>query len=425
MLHEDPDAGWGTRSPGRVGNTKPVSVLAYRSRPVSQPSITDLEHLLRAAQQRNRVEGVTGILIYDQGCFFQWLEGPKPGLMRVWDSIRRDPRHVDLKILRHESLPKRLFNHWDMRFARRTRGEIDRTFTVMNAPHELLSKLRQHPSVLVDSGWDSVFSTAVVPQLIDALVHPQPEFGDSGDGAVQRIWHAPRSAAADLAGLLQHFDPLDSSHFVDALIEQGAGLEPLFREVFEPAARRLGGLWEDDLCDDFGVAAALGRLQVEARRLSAVLCDDTVARHPGHAVLVVSQPGEMHGLGRTMGSELFLRDGWDVICEIPRNNNVLLELVHETWFDVLDLSVSTALRRDQQLATIRATIDATRSASRNPRLAIIVDGRSFFEQPAAYQIVGADMGCRTAAELVPSALRWLDAHPSTPLGCAAVPASCQ
>jgi hypothetical protein len=308
-----------------------------------------------------------------------------------------------------------------MRFARRTRGTIDRTLSVMNAPDELLSKLRQQPAVLVDSGWDSVFSTAVVPRLMDALLQTLPDPGSEP----QRIWHAPQSAAADLAALLQHFDPFRSSHFVDALIDQGAGLEPLFREVFEPAARRLGSLWEDDLCDDFAVAAALGRLQVEARRLSSELFDCTVPTHPGHAVLVVSQPGEIHGLSRTMGSELFLRNGWDVSCEVPCDNNGLLELVHETWFDVLDLSVSTAFRREHQLAAIRLTIDAARSASRNPEIAIIVDGRSFFERPFAYREVGADMGCHTAAELVPLAVRWLDTHQATPFKGAAAMVSCR
>jgi len=296
----------------------------------------------------------------------------------------------------------------------------------MREPDELISKLRRQPCILADDAWDSIFARSVVPRLKDALMDSLSSHSSRDDGQVtattdsQKIWHAPKSAAQDLAGLLQHLDAADSSNFLDALVNQGAGVEPLFREVFEPAARCLGGLWEDDCCDDFGVAAALARLQLEARRLSLTLGDDCPAefpgsaRHPGHVVLVVSQPGEMHGLSCTLGSELFLRDGWDVICEIPRSDNALREILHENWIDVLDLSVSTALRRDQQLAAIRFTIRAARAASRNPKLAVIVDGRSFFERPQAYRDVGADIGCCTSCDLVPAALNWLRAHQLEP-----------
>lgn len=417
MHHESGD--WSDARSRTRGVRQPVFVLAYRSRPVTTPTPAELDLLLRKAQQRNRLEGLTGLLIYDQGCFFQWLEGPKHGLLRVWDSIRRDARHTDFKILRQQSATARFFGGWDMRLARRTRGEIDRVLTAMEGPQELLTKLRVQPSVLPGGAWDHVFADAVLPRL--RSVH---DWGSSGLHHVRAgdlkstaaIWHAHRGAGIELADVLQALDPGAAVRYVDALLDQGADLEPLFHEVFEPAARCLGGLWEDDRCDDFNVTLALGRLQVEVHRVSAALVHPKRIAQPGQAVLVAPQPGEAHGLNASMCAELFLRDGWDVSREYPADDQDLRKILHEQWFDVLDLSLSAALRRDQQLPAMRFTIRAARAASLNPALAVIVDGRSFFECPQAYLEVGADIGCSTSTATVSAAQVLLDAHDVTRLG---------
>jgi hypothetical protein len=373
-----------------------------------------LDTILRKAQERNRAEGLSGLLIYDQGCFFQWLEGPKLNLARVWDSIRRDPRHRDIKVLRQETLAARFFAGWDMRLARRTRGDIDRILKQMEAPQELLSRMPVQPAILAASVWDQLITDVVIPTL--RSVHP----GQHRDlrvtvagltSGLQRhattIWHAHRDAGADLARTLLSVEPLETERFIDSLLEQGADLEPLFHEVFEPAARCLGGSWDDDACDDFTLTVAMGRLQIEARRLGSTLGNHLPA-HSGHTMLVALQPGEDHGLNAAMGSELLMREGWDVSHEFPRNDNMLRDILHEQWFDVLDISQSAALLRDHRLPALRFTILAARAASLNPALAVIVDGRSFFERPQAYLEVGADIGCGTSLDLAPAAQLLLD-----------------
>jgi methanogenic corrinoid protein MtbC1 len=415
MLYQE-SSGWsGARARSRGTAANPVAVLAYRSRPVTAPSVEELDRLLRSAQERNRSEGLTGLLVYDRGCFFQWLEGPDLGVMRVWNSIRRDPRHTDFKILRQQTVPKRFFG-WHMRLARRSHGEIDRALATMKTPHELLRKLRLQPSVLTDSTWDQVFADAVLPRLRPAL----PTLRDAGlprrEASVVQfrprpaeprppasIWHAHRGAGDELAKLLLEVDPADAERFVDGLLDHGAGLEPLFHEVFEPAARCLGGLWEADRCDDFHVTLAMGRLQVEVRRLGLTRMRPQQFTERGQAILIAPQPGEPHGLGASMSCELFLRDGWDVSCEISSDNNMLKDILHGQWFDVLEISSSGALRRDHQLPALRGTIRAARAASLNPALAVIVDGRSFVERPEAYLEVGADLGCISATYAVPAA----------------------
>uniref|UniRef100_UPI0013DAEED6 BLUF domain-containing protein n=1 Tax=Stenotrophomonas maltophilia TaxID=40324 RepID=UPI0013DAEED6 len=61
--------------------------LVYRSLAVEPPSARALQRILEVARRRNATEGLTGLLVHDQGCFVQWLEGPPEGLDRVWESI--------------------------------------------------------------------------------------------------------------------------------------------------------------------------------------------------------------------------------------------------------------------------------------------------------------------------------------------------
>ena len=76
-------------------------------------------------------------------------------------------------------------------------------------------------------------------------------------------------------------------------------------------------------------------------------------------------------------------------------------LLANTWFDALDLSLSTAFGRDGWLPRMRATVAHARAASRNPALVVVVGGRVFGAASDAGQQVGAD-GCYSSALQVAS-----------------------
>lgn len=414
MLHEQSAAWTGAMEGVRGDHT--IGMLAYRSRAVRPPTEWELSELLRHAQERNNAERITGLLIYDQGYYFQWLEGPEPALMRVWNSVRRDTRHREVEILREQSLPERFFGSWDMRLARRIRQGFDKALIVATAPTDVLKKLRDRPAVLADSTWDRVFADVVLPTLglKHAVAFPDKRLTEAAFTPhdlhpAAGIWHATRQAAPELAATLLSPDDMECGRYVRRLIDDGAKMEPLFREVFEPAARCLGGFLEEGRCSDFGLTLAMGRLQLEVRRLGASFTREDRAIKPGHAILIAPQPGEPHGLTAAMDSELFWRDGWDVSCEYPTTDNALRGLVRDHWFDVLDLSLSNALLREQELQAMGVTIRAVQAASLNPALAILVEGRPFFERPRAYLDVGADLGCVSSTDAVLTAQRLLDA----------------
>lgn len=209
--------------------------------------------------------------------------------------------------------------------------------------------------------------------------------------------------AAELARLLVATQPKAALALIEERRAGGHSFATLCACLFEPAARALGALWQDDSCSEFDVALGLHHLQGALRRISqeyAAVRGQTQPWSTSRAVLVAASPHETHTLGSAITSELFWRAGWDVSCEYPRDDNSLSRLVRERWFDVLQLSLSGAFLREHRLPALAASIRAAHANSRNPALVVIVGGRIFHERPEAYVAVGAHAGSTTALDLV-------------------------
>ncbi len=98
-----------------------LSAIVYRSRAVAPMTDTDLFYLLAQARENNAKHGLSGIIVYDRGHFFQWIEGHDIALGRAWHQIRTDQRHTDVVVLIDQQIPTRLFEGWTMQFAHRDR----------------------------------------------------------------------------------------------------------------------------------------------------------------------------------------------------------------------------------------------------------------------------------------------------------------
>jgi methanogenic corrinoid protein MtbC1 len=378
-----------------------LSMIAYRSLAVLTPTAAALQELLRSSQIRNRAAGLTGVLIHDRGAYFQWLEGPTESLQRVWASISQDPRHHQITVLREEPLSDRVFRGWDLRIATGDRVSIDATVAAMESSSAHLRRVIGKPKSVTDLSLEDAFATIVIPRLRrvhgrHAPFHP-----------TAAIWHADAGCVAKLAGLLTSPHAVESSNFVDSLLDQGASFNALCKEVFEPAQLQLGKSWDEDLCDDFHLTVAMARLQMEIRRVEAAMPAEHLHK-PMHSVLLAAPLNELHRAGHIMSSQVFERDGWDVMCNLPGDDQALNTLLHKQWFDVLQLSQSGALRRDSRLNSIRAMIDSARASSLNPSLIVMVDGRTFVERPQIFRAVHANAMCLSALDSVPIAERLLE-----------------
>lgn len=90
--------------------------LTYTSegiRPLSRPQI---DHLLARAQARNAEHAVTGVLLYTNDHFIQYIEGPAEGVAAIWDIIKADPLHHRIVEHTREPIRERAFAEWAMAF---------------------------------------------------------------------------------------------------------------------------------------------------------------------------------------------------------------------------------------------------------------------------------------------------------------------
>lgn len=89
--------------------------LLYCSRAAVGVALPQVQQLAEQAQQANARHGISGLLVYGSGVFFQWLEGPPGAVLRLMQCIRADPRHTHVvEVSRHEALHERLFPQWGM-----------------------------------------------------------------------------------------------------------------------------------------------------------------------------------------------------------------------------------------------------------------------------------------------------------------------
>jgi hypothetical protein len=90
--------------------------LIYVSSAVKLLSQKELFDILEVSRRNNEKVGITGMLLYKEGNFMQFLEGPKEEVCATLDRIKKDPRHRGLIVLLQQEHPNREFTEWAMGF---------------------------------------------------------------------------------------------------------------------------------------------------------------------------------------------------------------------------------------------------------------------------------------------------------------------
>ena len=89
--------------------------VVYCSRATAGVDEAAVQRLLVSARRANAANGVTGLLVFGSGIFFQWLEGPRTSVLALLALLRTDNRHEDIVVLdESEEARERLFPDWDM-----------------------------------------------------------------------------------------------------------------------------------------------------------------------------------------------------------------------------------------------------------------------------------------------------------------------
>lgn len=95
-----------------------LEAIAYVSSAVGSPSEAELAALLESARAKNDEVGVTGVLLYHDGTFFQYFEGSPAAVEIVYERIRRSVMHHGIIELMRTPIDVRAFARWSMGFTR-------------------------------------------------------------------------------------------------------------------------------------------------------------------------------------------------------------------------------------------------------------------------------------------------------------------
>jgi Sensors of blue-light using FAD len=86
----------------------------YASRAARPLTPAVLEPILEQSRANNPKAGITGLLCYRDDIFVQVLEGGRDAVCELYNTIVRDDRHKDVRLLSYEEIHERRFSNWTM-----------------------------------------------------------------------------------------------------------------------------------------------------------------------------------------------------------------------------------------------------------------------------------------------------------------------
>ncbi len=178
-----------------------------------------------------------------------------------------------------------------------------------------------------------------------------------------------------------------------AVVEEarGAGLDlsALYLDVFQPALREIGRLWQENEISVAEEHLATAVTQIAMGRLYTEFC--MVTGRSGRTLLAACTETEKHEIGLRMICDLLELEGWDATylgAAVPPDS--LVAMVLRDRPDVLALSASIT----PHLPQLRSVIQAVRAATGEAVPYILVGGRPFLDDDTLAQQVGADAMAR-------------------------------
>ena len=103
------------RDPEFDGAALALYHFVYCSRAADGVDDAEVGRIVEAAQRKNLARGITGILVFGSGVFFQWIEGPAAQIQKLIASLHGDSRHYDIVSLsQSEEERERVYPNWEM-----------------------------------------------------------------------------------------------------------------------------------------------------------------------------------------------------------------------------------------------------------------------------------------------------------------------
>jgi len=89
--------------------------VVYCSRATAGVDDAAVDRIIATSRRWNPARGITGLLVFGSGIFFQWVEGPRDNVLELMAAIKTDSRHKNIiSLASTEEVRERLFPDWDM-----------------------------------------------------------------------------------------------------------------------------------------------------------------------------------------------------------------------------------------------------------------------------------------------------------------------
>lgn len=116
---------------------------------VATPNLSEdaILGLVEKAQSFNKINGITGCLLFYNNEFVQALEGDETAINTLLDKIGKDQRHTDMHILYRGKCENRSYSQWHMAYDALKNSDLKKLEAVIGIKDfEALHKLKESPS---------------------------------------------------------------------------------------------------------------------------------------------------------------------------------------------------------------------------------------------------------------------------------------
>lgn len=91
-----------------------LSHLVYVSNRSANCTSEEIENILESCKKNNPDLDITGVLLYSETKFIQYVEGDYKKIMGLFDKIKLDKRHENVALISVGHIQEKLFPSWHM-----------------------------------------------------------------------------------------------------------------------------------------------------------------------------------------------------------------------------------------------------------------------------------------------------------------------
>lgn len=175
-----------------------------------------------------------------------------------------------------------------------------------------------------------------------------------------------------------------AQEYILGLIKEGVDVKTIYLEVFQPALKELGNLWQTSIITVAQEHLFTASTQIVMAQLYPLIFQ---TERKNRIFLGACVGGELHEIGIRMVSDFFEMEGWDTYylgANLPQK--ALIQEAKEKKPNVIGLSATMVFH----VPFIQQTILALHSEPETKDIPIIVGGYPFLVDPELWKQIGAN-----------------------------------